>query len=253
MSILVRLIGFPATLLHGDLLVLDRWRWLTKSLQKIDATRQSRVLDVGCGTGAFTIGAARRGYQTLGLSWDDRNQRVAAERAIMCNAPGASFEVCDVRNLEARGDLSNSFDYIICTENIEHIIDDQKLVKEMSRCLKKGGKLLLTTPNFDFIPMYGESKLITDPPVEDGGHVRIGYTKADLQRLCEIAGLSVQQISFCSGFFSQKLTSLLRFFNQADYRLGWVLILPFRLLPVLFDKLIPYTGYSICLVAEKKT
>lgn len=28
-SLLVRIIGFPITLLHGDTLVLDRWLWLT--------------------------------------------------------------------------------------------------------------------------------------------------------------------------------------------------------------------------------
>ena len=28
MNLLIRLFGFPATLLHGDPLFLDRWRWL---------------------------------------------------------------------------------------------------------------------------------------------------------------------------------------------------------------------------------
>lgn len=31
-SILVKLLGFPATLIHGDPLVLDRWLWLRRYL-----------------------------------------------------------------------------------------------------------------------------------------------------------------------------------------------------------------------------
>jgi SAM-dependent methyltransferase len=64
-----------------------------------------RLLDVGCGSGVFTIGAARLGYRDLGFSWDERNRSVAKERALMCKAPFAEFEVLDVRNLDKRLDL----------------------------------------------------------------------------------------------------------------------------------------------------
>ena len=38
---------------------------------------QEALIDIGCGSGAFSIGAALRGYNSLGLSWDERNQQVA--------------------------------------------------------------------------------------------------------------------------------------------------------------------------------
>src|SRR5262245_58070163 len=83
-SLLVKIAGFPATMIHGDTLMLDRWLWLRQRLPK---TRNGDTLiDVGCGTGAFSIGAALRGYECLGLSWDERNQRVAGERARLCGA-----------------------------------------------------------------------------------------------------------------------------------------------------------------------
>ena len=33
MNWLVRALGFPATLIHGDTLVWDRWRWLKPRLK----------------------------------------------------------------------------------------------------------------------------------------------------------------------------------------------------------------------------
>ena len=127
---LVRILGFPATLIHGDTLVLDRWLWLKKHLPRIP-NGSKRVLDIGCGSGAFTIGLARRGYRSLGLSWDRRNREVAIERAAICRAKGAEFEILDVRRLDERTDLHGQFEFIICCENIEHILDDRKLIRKL--------------------------------------------------------------------------------------------------------------------------
>src|SRR5437016_1565409 len=194
-SFLVESFGFPATLVHGDTLVLDRWLWLRKRLLPTSSTET--LLDVGCGTGAFTIGAARRGYEALGLSWDERNQKVARQRAHMCNAPAAQFEVLDVRRLGQRQDFVAAFDVVLCLENIEHILDDRKLMRDISRCLKPSGRLLLTTPNYDYRAITRED----DGPfstVEDGGHVRRGYRKEDLLDLCREAGLMFDTCTFCS-------------------------------------------------------
>jgi 2-polyprenyl-3-methyl-5-hydroxy-6-metoxy-1,4-benzoquinol methylase len=252
-SLLVRIVGFPATLIHGDTLVLDRWLWLKQNLPKV-STGSPRLLDVGCGSGAFTIGAARRGYTTLGLSWDERNQHVAAQRASICNVPSAQFQVQDVRRLDQRADLQNSFDVVVCCETIEHILNDGKLMTDMSRCLKSGGTLLLTAPNFNYIPM---TKNDNGPfsQVEDGGHVRRGYIPEDLKRLCASADLAVSRISYCSGFLSQKTTALMRTASSLHPLFAWALVLPMRLLPPLCDpwisRVLKWPGFSITLIARK--
>ena len=252
-SALVRLIGFPATLVHGDTLILDRWLWLRRHLQPVPACSGS-LIDVGCGTGAFTIGAARMGYRSLGLSWDTRNQRVAGERAALCKASLASFEVQDVRSLGSRTDLKGMFDVAICFECIEHILNDERLMGEMAACLKPGGKLLLTTPNVSFRPMLGDGAISA---IEDGGHVRRGYSPDDLRRISVLAGFEVEAIEYCSGLLSQKITSLLRFLlRHLPFVVGWTLILPLRIAPLLFDRVVTaltgWPGYSITLVARKR-
>ena len=130
-SVLVRVLGFPAVLLHGDLLVLDRWRWLKRRLPK---TRSGEALiDIGCGTGAFTIGAARFGYKNVGLSWDARNQKVSGERAKICSVDVA-FPIGDVRALGQIGEFKSCIEIAICCENIEHVLDDRKLMKDITSC-----------------------------------------------------------------------------------------------------------------------
>lgn len=46
-----------------------------------------------------------------------------------------------------KGIPDNSFDYVITFQVIEHIEDDKAFVTEIHRVLKKGGKLIVTTPN----------------------------------------------------------------------------------------------------------
>ena len=191
---------------------MDRWLWLKKYLPAVQNGSRSLV-DVGCGTGAFTMGAARRGYRSLGLSWDKRNQTVAQQRAKICKAENATFQVQDVRRLDERPDLAGQFDVAICCECIEHILDDVKLMQDIARCLKPDGVLLLTTPNLSFKRMaYDNDNLST---VEDGGHVRRGYSPEDIMRLCQASGFEVLKIEYCSGVLSQKLTSLKRIVANA--------------------------------------
>jgi SAM-dependent methyltransferase len=251
-SLLVQLIGFPATLLHGDTLVLDRWLWIRSRLPR---TRNGEsLLDVGCGTGAFTIGAALRGYESLGLNWEEHNQKAAAERARLCKADSARFEVLDIRNLHTLPDLSKRYDVAICVEAIEHIIDDRKLLRDIAACLKPGGRLLLTTPHLFFRPISA-SDMGPYSRVEDGGHVRRGYTPGMLHELCRQAGLEVERFSYCSGFLSQKLTWLARVTFTIHHVLGWALVLPLRVLPPLLDPLIyrltKWPHFSIGLEAYK--
>lgn len=249
---LVRLLGFPATLVHGDTLVLDRWLWLRRRLPRTAAA--AALLDVGCGSGAFTIGAARRGYAALGLSWDARNQSVATERARLCRASQASFRVVDIRELGAQAELRGRFDVILCLEVIEHVLDDGKLVRDLAGCLKQGGRLLLTTPNVDYRAITREDEGPFSV-VEDGGHVRRGYSAQMLRQLATTAGLTVEELSSCSGLLSQKVTALYRMLSRAHLLLGWVAVLPLRPLPPMLDpvlrRITAWPDFSLGLVARK--
>ena len=250
-SILVKLLGFPATLIHGDPLVLERWLWLRRYLP--ETKNNEALIDVGCGSGSFTIGASLRGYNSIGLSWDQSNHEKAIQRASICKAKLAVFKIADVRCLDEQKEIGN-FDVVINTENIEHILNDKKLFNDMYNLLKPGGQMLLTTPYLYYKPI---SELDKGPFVmeENGAHVRRGYNKEMLKELCHKTGFKVESISFCSGIISQKLCYIQRTLGKKWPLLGWFSVLIFRIFPPIFDKLVtnilnkPY--YSICLVAYK--
>ena len=250
---LLKEVLFAKGLIHGDTLVLDRWRFICKYLPVARGVPPN-LIDIGCGSGAFSIGAALLGYNVLGLSWDEINQRKAEARARSLGIEGmAEFPIGDARRLDEIDFGSKKFDYALCMENAEHIIDDQKLLCDIAALLKPGGVLIFSAP-------YRFYKAITDGDngpfacKETGWHVRRGYSKAEVRGLLRSCSLSCEEIGFCSGLFSQKVTWLLRTLSGAiGYRAAWFVVLPLRPLVFLFDALTLsfWPGYSITVVAIK--
>ena len=241
-------------LISGDALVLDRWRFI---LRYLPITREPlRLLDVGCGSGAFTIGAALRGYRAVGLSWDRDNQSKAERRSIVLGvSEWVDFPIVDARALGESGYERETFDYVLCLENAEHIIDDEKLICDIASLLKPSGVLLFSAP-------YRFYKAITSADngpfchEETGWHVRRGYSEREVAYLMEAAGLDVEKIGFCSFAASQKATWLLRSLASIfGYSISWAITFPVRLLAMLLDPLcsaLPLPGFSVTAVAIKR-
>jgi SAM-dependent methyltransferase len=245
----LRVFGWKALLIHGDPCVLDRWLWLRRHLRRGPA----RTFDAGCGNGAFSIFAARRGNSVVAASFSQREQDDARRRAELLGVRGIDFRMLDLRELDEHRDSLGRFDQIICFETIEHLTDDEGLVASLGALLEPGGQLLLTTPFDGHHHLYLEDR---DPsPVEDGSHVRYGYTQERLRQIVQGAGLEVAREGFVSGVVSQKLTDLMR---RLSARLGrpaaWVLMLPLRPLVVLdapLTRVLRYPSLSVALTAVK--
>ena len=233
--------------LHGDTLVVDRWKWLKPLL----LPGPKRTLDAGCGNGCFTIYAAKIGNEVIGLNFDEGPNVGARFRANLLGVNGAQFRQGDLRELDKMADELGTFDQILCMECIEHISDDKKLVTDLAALLKPGGRLLLTTPFKNHKPLRDE--VVSGK--EDGGHVRFGYTHAELRQIFEGSGLKVESEQFISGFIAQKLTSLARIFGLSRERIGWAVVFPLRCLKIL-DKhvtaMLNYPYLSVGIVGIKQ-
>jgi len=225
---LVKAFGWRALLIHGDPCVLDRWRWLRDHLRR----GAVRTFDAGCGNGVFSIYAALCGNRVAAASFSQREQDDARRRAALAGVTGVDFHLIDLRELNTHLSSLGTFDQIICLETIEHLSDDAGLVRALGAMLAPGGSLLLTTPNAAHRPLYSEDH---DPsPVENGSHVRYGYTPGQLRTLTQDAGLEVASEGFVSGVVSQKLTNLMRRLSgRLGVQLAWALMLPLRPLVLL--------------------
>jgi len=244
---LVRLLGWKATIIHGDPAVVDRWKWLRRHLLPGDRY----TFDAGCGSGAFSLYAARRGNRVLGMSFDAANQRKAEERARILGLDEARFITGDLRYLDSYPERLGPFDQVICFETIEHILDDRKLVADLAVLLKPGGRLLLTAPYKHYRPLLGDQL----SAVEDGGHVRWGYTHEELRALFAEHGLEVVVEEYVTGMVTQKLMDLMRLLGRANARLAWAATFPLRAFRLLDRPLTALAGYphlSVGVVGVKR-
>ena len=242
---LVRQLGHRYLFLRSPLSTKQRVRWACSQVRG----RKLKILEAGCGSGVFSYRLADAGHDVTAI---DLQQYVAKcetrYQAFRDGLPGQiQFIAHDLRALDTLEGLEG-FDCVICTEVIEHIINDVKLVRDLSRCLRKGGRLVLTTPNKHYHSLFGDRV----SEIEDGGHVRKGYALTDLKNICEPSDLEIIQVEYLSGYFTQKLINVER---RAGRTLGGALaamaLYPFRLLSR-FDRFVQFEPLCIAIVAEKR-
>ncbi len=101
------------------------------------------VVDVGCGMQPFRS-LFGRDVTYIGIDREETR---------------CTFNVCASDTRYYSGDRwpieDNFADFILCTETFEHVLDPKPFLAEMVRCLKPGGRVLLTVPfagRWHFIP-----------------------------------------------------------------------------------------------------
>lgn len=97
------------------------------------------VLDIACGTGTGTEMLARRCQHVVGC---DLSAEVVAD-AQARGVPNARFEVQDGCALSYPDAF---FSTIVSSNTLEHVADDQAMLRSFHRVLKPGGRLIVETP-----------------------------------------------------------------------------------------------------------
>lgn len=105
-----------------------------------------QFLDVGCGLGYFSEKAVNLGANVYGVDIGKKLVEKSKSRI-----PMGKFIVASASKLPFN---NGRFDVVLCTEVIEHVENYQKALSEMVRVLKKGGYLVITTPNKVFRPLF---------------------------------------------------------------------------------------------------
>ena len=222
--LIFRLFGYPPSVS-----VRQRARVILKYLKP---NKGERILDAGCGIGYYSFELATKfGCKVDGIDIDAEDIELADQIAQKMHISTAEFSIRDICELKFDDE---TFDKVILTEVLEHIRNDEKVLKELNRILKIGGYLILSTPYVTVVEEYDEQKLKVSQV--EGGHVRNGYSFERLSKLLNDTGFDV--VEHC--FVNKKFT------KDADFPL-FLLMYPISML----DKFLNGTGETIIVKVQK--
>jgi SAM-dependent methyltransferase len=176
---------------------------LTVDFQKLDIQSGDRILDIGCGVGRHTCEAYRHhGINVTGvdLNFDDvsKTRFMLSEMDHKGEGGGGSWAAL-TGDITALPFIDHSFDFVICSEVLEHIQEDKAAIKEIIRVLKPEKMLAVSVPRF--LPERICWAISERYRNEEGGHVRI-YLQDRLIQLFESAGVKCQAVSFAHALHS---------------------------------------------------
>tara|TARA_B110001454_G_scaffold124375_1_gene116046 strand:- start:29737 stop:30510 length:774 start_codon:yes stop_codon:yes gene_type:complete len=133
-------------------------------LKQVPIPKKARVLDLACGTGRHSLQFAKKNYQVTGLDFTKNFLKDAQKAALKAKLP-IDFVHGDMKNLKPHFD-TNEFDLVVSLFNsfgYFHVrSNDLKMLKEVHRVLKPGGRLVINTLNGDGV------KLAMAKPVSNG-------------------------------------------------------------------------------------
>jgi SAM-dependent methyltransferase len=159
------------------------------------------VLDLGCGAGRHAFESAKKGAKVIALDHDElelkqvmqmfyllseQKETVYAGRCIKADALSLPFK-------------DNTFDCVLASEVLEHIVADTVVLGELNRVLKPGSVLGVSVPRF--YPELVNWALSDEYYQVPGGHVRI-YRRSILDKRLKDAGFNIYAHHFAHGLHS---------------------------------------------------
>lgn len=118
-----------------------RDKWVQTQLQSILPGK--RILDAGAGNCRYKKYCNHLIYTSQDFGeYDDSHREEGINNADKWESKKCDL-ICDITDIPVE---TGYFDYVMCTEVLEHVKDPIVVVKELSRVLKASGELLLTAP-----------------------------------------------------------------------------------------------------------
>ncbi len=134
------------------------------------------VLDFGSGVGTLALYLANQGKQVTGVEISQKAVDIAQESARIF---GLTKTVKFLRVDIFKTDLKKKFDFIICSEVLEHLPDDGRAIVKIFALLKPNGRVLISVPSAN-APLIKTGALAHFDAWS--GHLR-RYTVASLTKL----------------------------------------------------------------------
>jgi len=114
--------------------IVSRKEFLSEIIRKYFKKR-SNIINVGCGTCCLT--------KDIFLNYNIEGVDESKDMIDYCKSKGINAKIGDSNKLPFK---SQQFNGVLSLDVIEHIKDDKKAIKEITRVIKKQGMLLLCVP-----------------------------------------------------------------------------------------------------------
>lgn len=188
---------------------------LDKSISK--NKKKLRILDVGCGDQNLLNSLDSKNFILYGCDWIESNNK----------NKNVKFKAIDINKNGLRCWPNNFFDVITCSDVIEHLEAPAALLREISRCIKPDGTILISFPNswnfmerFRYLLTANFRRYRSERKSAPWGHISF-FTAEILESICDRAQLSIESIQAggktshmaFAGFFSRVPSSLLLSYN----------------------------------------
>jgi SAM-dependent methyltransferase len=156
---------------------------------KMFRERPRNVLDVGCGAGGLAHGVklAWEGVRVTGIEADHELAQLA--RAQIDHVVVGR---CDMDSVLAEAAKYGPFDYVVCADLLEHLVDPWSFLCRIRSLLAGQGVLITSIPNVRHISTFTSLGLFGRWPrrnrgIHDAGHLRF-FARNDILELLKTSG-----------------------------------------------------------------
>lgn len=173
----------------------NRYYYLLQLIENFGDGKKGNILDLGANPYHLSRCLKKLGYDISAINYDFGSIEQAAEKT------GIVIKTADL----SQGKIpvaDNIFDYVLFSETLEHFnFHPEKIMSEVYRCLKPGGKIILTTPNLARLNnriklFFGKS---IHQSLEKTNSIEIHhreFTAAELISLLKQSNFSISAVSY---------------------------------------------------------
>lgn len=106
--------------------------------------KSNDVLDVGSGVGTVDFYLAKKGKKITGIEISQKAYDIAVKSSKIL---GLEKNVTFIRSDFIKSKINKTYNFIICSEVLEHLPEEKKTLLKIHKLLKRNGHFMLTVPS----------------------------------------------------------------------------------------------------------